>query len=149
MAPEEIQQKEISVLEVLPIRFPFLMVDRVLERTPEKAVALKNVSNNEEVFQGHFPGRPILPGTLITEGMAQTAGIMMQQFSNSPFAQGMLVGIDNARFRQQVVPGDQLIFEARLIKARGGLFRFETEARVENQLVAEATITLISPNENS
>ncbi|MBI1730307.1 3-hydroxyacyl-ACP dehydratase FabZ [Candidatus Acetothermia bacterium] len=140
--------KQPSPLELLPLRYPYLMVDRILERSPERVVAIKNVSHNEEVFQGHFPGNPIMPGTLITEGMAQTAGILMQQYSNSRYAQGLLVGIDSARFRKQVVPGDQLVFEAKLLKARGGLFRFEVLSKVEDEVVAEAIITLISPPEN-
>ena len=149
MTSDKQASAELSVLNILPLRYPYLMVDRILERTAERARTIKNVSHNEEYFVGHFPGQPIMPGTLITEGMAQTAGILMQQYSNSPFAQGMLVGIDGARFRQQVVPGDQLHFEARLLKARGNLFKFETEARVDASIVAEATITLISPPENS
>ncbi|OGF52739.1 MAG: 3-hydroxyacyl-[acyl-carrier-protein] dehydratase FabZ [Candidatus Fraserbacteria bacterium RBG_16_55_9] len=140
---------EPTVLEILPLRYPYLMVDRVLEREPDRVVALKNVSQNEWFFVGHFPGRPVMPGTLLIEGMAQTAGILMHQHSNHLQAQGLLVGVDGARFRRQVVPGDQILYEAKLLKARGGLYRMEVAARVENELVAEAVLSLMSTSESS
>lgn len=133
-----------DIYEILPLRYPYLMVDRVLERTAERAVCLKNVSNNEQVFVGHFPGTPIMPGTLITEGMAQTCGVLVQFVEQTPFAQGLLVGVDRAKFKKQVVPGDQLIFEAQLLKARGGLYKFSVETRVGGEVVAEANISLMS-----
>ena len=125
------------------------MVDRVLAREPKRVVAVKNVSHNEWFFVGHFPGRPLMPGTLLIEGMAQTAGILTQQFSGHPQAQGFLVGIDGARFRKQVVPGDQVLYEAKLLKARGGLYRVETAAKVDDELVAEAVLSLMSSVESS
>jgi 3-hydroxyacyl-[acyl-carrier-protein] dehydratase len=133
-----------DIYDILPLRYPYLMVDRILERTPEKAVALKNVSNNEQVFVGHFPGIPIMPGTLITEGMAQTCGVLVQFIEETPFAQGLLVGVDRAKFKKQVVPGDQLIFEATLLKSRGGLYKFSAETKVDGEIVAEANISLMS-----
>ena len=135
---------EPSVLDLLPLRFPYLMVDRVLERTEDRAVALKNVSQNEWMFEGHFPGRPVMPGTLLIEGMAQTAGLLIGQLTGSDRALGYLVGADDARFRRQVGPGDQIVYEAKLLRARRALFRFEVEARVDDEPVAEATISLMA-----
>ena len=135
---------EQSVLDLLPLRFPYLMIDRVLERTDERAVAIKNVSHNEWMFEGHFPGRPVLPGTLLIEGMAQTAGVLISQLTGSDQARGYLVGANDVRFRRQVVPGDQIVYEATLLRARRSLFRFEVEARVDDQSVAEAQISLMA-----
>jgi len=135
---------EPSVLDLLPLRFPYLMIDRVLERTDDRAMALKNVSQNEWMLQGHFPGRPVLPGTLLIEGMAQTSGLLITQLSGSDQALGYLVGADNVRFRRQVEPGDQVIYEAKLRRARRAMFRFDAEARVDGESVAEATISLMS-----
>jgi 3-hydroxyacyl-[acyl-carrier-protein] dehydratase len=133
------------ITELLPIRYPFLMVDRLLERGPGRVVAVKNVSYDEWFFAGHFPDRPIMPGTLLMEGMAQTAGLLLAEGSKR--AGGLLVGIDQARFRRQVVPGDQVVYEAKLLRARRGLYRVEAEARVEGELVAEAIISLMSDSE--
>jgi len=133
---------DLDLRELLPIRYPFLMVDRVIKREPGRAVAIKNVSNDEWFFAGHFPDRPIMPGTLLVEGMAQTAGLLLEGGAG-----GLLVGIDRARFRRKVVPGDQVVYEAKLLKARGGLYRVEAEARVEGELVAEATISIMSTSE--
>ena len=144
MANSEQSATELSVLDLLPLRFPYLMIDRVLERTDDRAVAIKNVSHNEWMFEGHFPGRPVLPGTLLIEGMAQTAGLLISQLTGSDQALGYLVGADNARFRRQVVPGDQIVYEAKLLRARRALFRFEAEARVGDESVAEAQISLMA-----
>lgn len=135
---------ELSVLDLLPLRFPYLMIDRVLERTGDRAVAIKNVSHNEWMFEGHFPGRPVLPGTLLIEGMAQTAGLLISQLTGSEQALGYLVGADDARFRRQVVPGDQIVYEAKLLRARRSLFRFDVEARVDDESVAQAQISLMA-----
>lgn len=135
---------EPSVLDLLPLRFPYLMIDRVVERTDDRAVALKNVSQNEWMFQGHFPGRPVLPGTLLIEGMAQTAGLLIGPLTGSDRALGYLVGADDARFRRQVVPGDQIVYAARLLRARRSMFRFDVEARVDDASVAEAQISLMA-----
>lgn len=133
-----------SVTELIPLRYPFLMIDRVLERGPERAVTLKNVSHDEWFFQGHFPERPLMPGTLLLEGMAQTAGLLVEPSPNDGRAHGFLVGVDRARFRRQVVPGDQVVYRAKLLKARRDLYRVEAEARVDDERVAEATISLMS-----
>ena len=134
----------IEVLEYLPQRFPFLMIDRVKEiELGKRLVALKNVSVNEPYFQGHFPNRPIMPGVLILEAMAQAAGVLAFRSQNlKPDASSVYyyVGIDNARFKKPVVPGDQLEIEARLERQLRGIGKFACVARVAGETVAEATI---------
>ena len=134
-----------QILKYLPQRYPLLMIDRVKELEPGKRiVALKNVSANEPHFQGHFPGRPIMPGVLILEAMAQAAGVLV--FSAEGAAQQTdrmvyyYVGIDNARFKKPVVPGDQLELEVKIERALRGIGKFACVARVEGTVVAEATI---------
>jgi 3-hydroxyacyl-[acyl-carrier-protein] dehydratase len=133
-----------EVLRHIPQRFPMLMIDRVKECEPGKrAVALKNVSANEPHFPGHFPHRPIMPGVLILEAMAQTAGVVMfsgQQVQDHAETLYYYVGIDNARFKKPVVPGDQLELEVELMRKLRGIGRFACVARVAGQVVAEATI---------
>ena len=130
-----------QIMEFLPHRYPFLLVDRVIE-TDKSAylLALKNVSVNEPFFQGHFPGQPIMPGVLILEAMAQATGLLaFSALSENPKAKlYMLVGIDNARFRGQVVPGDQLKLEVRLKRNMRGIGVYECKAMVDDKLVAEA-----------
>ena len=140
MAEMDIQQ----VLKYLPQRYPLLMIDRVKECEPGKRiVAVKNVSANEPHFQGHFPGRPIMPGVLILEAMAQAAGVLV--FSAQPTAAHdrsvyYYVGIDNARFKKPVVPGDQLELEVKLERSLRGIGKFSCVARVAGRVVAEAVI---------
>ena len=140
-----------EVLARLPQRYPILMIDRVRECDPGKRiVALKNVSANEPYFQGHFPGRPIMPGVLILEAMAQAAGILVFRSKGVKPDESSLyyyVGIDNARFKKPVVPGDQLEIEVTLERMLRGIGRFACLARVSGKVVAEATIlcTVRSP----
>jgi len=133
-----------EVLAHLPQRYPFLMIDRVKALDPGKRiVALKNVSANEPHFQGHFPGRPIMPGVLILEAMAQAAGLlvfMSQQTTPDPDAVYYYVGIDNARFKRPVVPGDQLEVEVVLERQMRGIGKFVCVARVSGEVAAEASI---------
>ena len=140
MADMDIHQ----VLSHLPQRFPILMIDRVLECEPGKRIlALKNVSANEPYFPGHFPHRPVMPGVLILEAMAQAAGIlvfMSRGDKPDPGAVYYYVGIDHARFKKPVVPGDQLELEVQLERQLRGIGKFVCEARVAGQTVAEATI---------
>lgn len=132
-----------TILKILPHRYPFILVDRVLELDPGKhIVSIKNVSINEPFFQGHFPEFPIMPGVLIVEALAQTGGICVvalkpeeAQNKNHFFS-----GIDNARFRKPVLPGDQLRLELNLIKHRGILWKFKGMATVDGELVAEAEL---------
>jgi 3-hydroxyacyl-[acyl-carrier-protein] dehydratase len=133
-----------EVLAHLPQRFPMMMIDRVTECEPGKRiVAIKNVSANEPYFQGHFPHRPIMPGVLILEAMAQAAGILVfRTLGTKPDENSVYyyVGIDNARFKKPVVPGDQLELEVRLERQLRGIGKFACVARVAGQAVAEATI---------
>lgn len=133
-----------EVLAHLPQRFPFLMVDRVLECEPGKRiVALKNVSVNEPFFPGHFPHRPVMPGVLILEAMAQAAGILVFKTMNAVPDESSVyyyAGIDNARFKKPVVPGDQLMVEVTIIASKRGIWKFGCSARVDGGVVAEADI---------
>jgi len=133
-----------EVLAHLPQRYPLLMIDRVKECEPGKRiVALKNVSVNEPYFPGHFPHRPIMPGVLILEAMAQAAGVLVFRSAGTRPDEKTVyyyVGIDNARFKKPVVPGDQLEIEVHLERHLRGISRFRCEARVEGKVVAEATI---------
>ena len=133
-----------EVLEYLPQRFPMLMLDRVRELEPGKRiVALKNVSANEPYFQGHFPNRPIMPGVLILEAMAQAAGILtFRTRGTKPDDKSLYyyVGIDDARFKKPVVPGDQLELEVALERQLRGIGKFACVARVAGQVAASASI---------
>jgi 3-hydroxyacyl-[acyl-carrier-protein] dehydratase len=138
MAEMDIQE----LLKHIPQRYPMLLIDRVKECEPGKRiVALKNVSANEPYFQGHFPGRPIMPGVLILESMAQAAGVLvLSGTGRKPGSVYYYVGIDNARFKKPVVPGDQLEIEVVLERALRGIGKFSCVARVSGNLVAEAVI---------
>ena len=133
-----------QVLKYLPQRYPILMIDKVKECEPGKRiVAIKNVSANEPQFLGHFPGRPIMPGVLILEAMAQAAGVMVFSAMDRPQMEHSLyyyVGIDNARFKKPVVPGDVLELEVNFERSLRGIGKFNCVARVDGQTVAEATI---------
>jgi beta-hydroxyacyl-ACP dehydratase FabZ len=130
-----------EIMQLLPHRYPFLLVDRVLEFEPSKrVVGIKNVTSNEPFFVGHFPGKPIMPGVLIVEAMAQTGGIMA--FKSFPEMKGsvLFIGIDNARFRRPVIPGDQLKMVVNVVKHKKEIWVFEGKAYVGDELVAEAKI---------
>ncbi len=133
-----------EILEHLPHRYPFLMIDRVLEcREGESLLALKNVSFNEPYFQGHFPQRPVMPGVLIIEALAQATGILAYRTSQSrPSSDSLyyLVSVDRARFKQRVEPGDQLIVEVTLLRCSRGMWKFQGEARVDDKLVCSAIL---------
>jgi 3-hydroxyacyl-[acyl-carrier-protein] dehydratase len=130
-----------EILTLLPHAFPFLLVDRVIEYEPSKRiVAIKNVTFNEPFFPGHFPGNPVMPGVLIVEAMAQTAGILA--FKSYPDLHGnvFFIGIDSARFRKPVTPGDQLKLVLNVVKHRKEIWVFDGEAYVDGKKVAEARI---------
>lgn len=137
-----------GILQQLPHRFPFLLVDRVLEwRSGESIRALKNVTYDEPFIQSHFPQRPVMPGVLIIEALAQTAGLLTLLSANViPDAETRFyfVGIDDARFRKPVEPGDQLVLLARLERYLKGIWRFSTAARVGDSEVAHAQI-MVAP----
>lgn len=133
-----------EILEYLPHRYPFLLVDRVLAVEPGRALTgLKNVSFNEPYFLGHFPQRPIMPGVLILEALAQATGILaFKSEAEKPDHRSMyyLAGVDNARFKRPVGPGDQLILEVRLERIKRGIGKFLCEAKVDDQMVAAADL---------
>ena len=129
----------VRIREILPHRYPFLLVDRIVECSSEEIVGIKNVTVNEPFFQGHFPNDPIMPGVLILEAMAQTGGVLVftvyPEIKDNPF---YFAGLDKVRFRKPVRPGDQLVMKVRLQKQRGGFFKMQGEAFVDDVLVAEA-----------
>ena len=132
-----------EIMSFLPHGYPFLLIDRILEIEPGKRiVGIKNVTYNEPFFPGHFPGRPIMPGVLIVEAMAQTAGVLA--FKSIP-EEGqrrpvLFLGLDNVRFRKPVVPGDQLRMELEITRHRQAIWGFKGKAFVEDKLVAEADL---------
>jgi len=130
------------VMARLPHRYPFLLVDRVLECEPgERLLALKNVTINEPFFQGHFPERPVMPGVLIVEALAQATCLLALETEESGENEVyLLAGVDKARFKRPVMPGDALHLETRLLKRRRGIWLFEAEAKVEDATVATAEI---------
>ncbi|MBC5797211.1 MAG: 3-hydroxyacyl-ACP dehydratase FabZ [Sphaerospermopsis kisseleviana] len=132
---EEIQQ-------LLPHRYPFLLVDKIIDYVPGKlAVGVKNVTFNEPQFQGHFPGRSLMPGVLIVEAMAQVGGVIMTQMPDIPKGLFVFVGIDKVRFRRQVVPGDQLIMTVELLSIKQRRFgKMQGRAEVDGQLAAEGEL---------
>ena len=132
-----------EIMSLLPHAYPFLLVDRIVEVEPGKRiVGIKNVTYNEPFFPGHFPGRPIMPGVLIVEAMAQTAGLLVfhslseQDHSKKVF----FLGMDNVRFRKPVIPGDQLRLELEITKHRQSIWGFKGKALVEGKVVAEGDI---------
>ena len=132
-----------EIMGLLPHGYPFLLIDRILEIEPGKRiVGIKNVTYNEPFFPGHFPGRPIMPGVLIVEAMAQTAGVLA--FKSIPEEEQrkpvLFLGLDNVRFRKPVVPGDQLRMELEIVRHRHTIWGFKGKAFVENKLVAEADL---------
>ena len=130
-----------QIKEILPHRYPFLFIDKIIEFEPEKkAVGLKNVTGNEAYFSGHFPGRPIMPGVFIIEAMAQVGGIIIMQMEIARGKLAVLSGADNVRFRDMVLPGDQLLITSELVNIRTKIGKVRSTARVGEKLVAEADI---------
>jgi len=136
-----------EIQRILPHRFPFLLVDRIIDLKPNvKAVGIKNVTINEPFFQGHFPNYPIMPGVLIVEAMAQVAGILAFH-SGAKGNTIYFMSIEKAKFRKPVVPGDQLRFEVTILQQRSNVWKFTAEAFIENKLVAEAEFTAMVSQE--
>ena len=139
-----------AVMEHIPHRYPFLLIDRLVDIVPnESATGIKNVTINEPFFQGHFPTRPIMPGVLIVEAMAQTAGCLVVHSMGLKGKNRLVyfMSIENARFRKPVVPGDQLRIHVVRERNRANVWRFRGEAKVDGSLVAEATYTAMIANE--
>lgn len=132
------------IMKYLPHRYPFLLIDRVLEIVPnERIVAIKNISMNEPQFPGHFPNHPVMPGVLMIEALAQTAGVLAFRSSDQDVSSNSViyfVGIDAARFKRPVVPGDQLIFDVEITHAKRNIYKYKARASVDGELAAEAEL---------
>ncbi|MDR3214012.1 MAG: 3-hydroxyacyl-ACP dehydratase FabZ [Azoarcus sp.] len=132
-----------EIRRYLPHRYPFLLVDRVLEIQDGRILALKNVTMNEPFFPGHFPHHPVMPGVLIIEAMAQVAALLSCKTEDVIPTEDSVVlfaGIDNARFKRQVVPGDQLLFEVELLQSKRGIYKYKGIARVDDAIAVEAEL---------
>ena len=142
LSTENNQLSSEEILGLLPHRFPFALIDRVIEHVPgKKAVALKNVTINEPQFQGHFPERPLMPGVLIVESMAQVGGIIVTQMPDLPKGLCVFAGINNVKFRRPVVPGDQLVITCELLSIKRQRFgKVKGEAHVDGKLVCSGEL---------
>ena len=145
VAPQPAASSVLTIEQIqalLPHRYPFLLIDRILENEPGKrAVGLKNVTVNEPFFQGHFPGRPIMPGVLIVEAMAQVGGIIMLQTADMKDKLSLFAGIDKVRFRRPVVPGDRLVMTVELLWIKKRRFgKMQARAEVDGQLASEGEL---------
>jgi len=137
-----------DVMGILPHRYPFLLVDRIVELEPGvRAVGIKQVTVNEPHFSGHFPGRPIMPGVLMVEALAQTAGVAVLTLDGYRGKLGLFAGIDDCRFRRMVVPGDTLRLEVTVEKLRGMFGRLRGVATVESEIAVEATLSIVIPRD--
>lgn len=135
-----------AIRQAIPLRFPYLMIDRIVEESPGRVVALKNVTIGEPFFQGHFPEplAAVMPGTLILEAMAQTAAFLLLDGQGGRNAEGYLVAVEGARFRRKVVPGDQLRLEASAVRRRAGLLRADVVGTVDGDVAATASLSLLA-----
>jgi 3-hydroxyacyl-[acyl-carrier-protein] dehydratase len=129
-----------EIMKRLPHRYPFLLVDRVLELEEGRIVAIKNVSVNEPFFQGHYPGRPIMPGVLVIEAMAQAGGLAVAAQMDTTTSVPLLAGVDKARFKKVVEPGDQLRIEVKVEKVKGGIGKINAVCTVDGELVCQAEL---------
>ncbi len=134
----------VEIQDILPHRYPLLLVDRIVELEESRVVGIKNVTATEPHFQGHFPGFPVMPGVLIVECMAQTAGVLvLSQIPDRKNKVVLLTTIENAKFRKPVIPGDQLRVEMTVISRRSSVAKMRGEARVNNEIVAECTVMCV------
>ena len=148
MAADEKMAELRRVLDFLPHRYPFLLVDRILEIGEGRVLTLKNVTFNEPFFQGHFPGFPVMPGVLIVEAMAQSGALLaLSQAGADPARLFMLTGLDKVRIRRRVVPGDSLKIEVTIIKYRRPLWKMQAIARVGDETAAEAELSAMEVQE--
>jgi 3-hydroxyacyl-[acyl-carrier-protein] dehydratase len=136
------------ILALLPHRYPFLLIDRVLELEKGRVLTLKNVTFNEPFFSGHFPGQPVMPGVLILEAMAQSSAVLaLMEVDANPAPLFMLTGADKVRFRRRVIPGDQLKVEVKILKHHRPLWRMTAEARVDGEVAAQAELSAMEVKE--
>ncbi|SHJ66024.1 3-hydroxyacyl-ACP dehydratase FabZ [Paramaledivibacter caminithermalis] len=131
----------VKIQEIIPHRYPFLLVDKIMEMEPGKrAVGIKNVTANEPFFQGHFPGKPVMPGVLMVEAMAQVGAVAVLSMEEYKGKIAMFTGIDNVKFRRQVVPGDTLRMEVEMVTLRRGIGKGEAVAYVDDEVACKGTI---------
>ncbi len=130
-----------EIKSIIPHRYPFLLIDRILEVTDTKAVGIKNVTANEEFFNGHFPDYPVMPGVLIVEALAQVGAVIVLRKEENQGKLAFFAGIDSCRFKRQVVPGDQLRLEVEIVKLRGPVGKGRAIATVDGEVTCEAEIT--------
>lgn len=136
------QLNNIEIQKIIPHRYPFLLVDKIIEMEPGKrAVGIKNVTANEPFFQGHFPGNPLMPGVLMVEALAQVAAVTCMGLEENKGKLGVFTGIDNCKIRRQVVPGDVLRLEIEMTTLRRGIGKAEAKAYVEDQLACSALLS--------
>lgn len=136
-----------KIISVLPQRYPFVMIDRVIDYVPgEEITAVKNVSASDPWMAGHFPGNPVMPGVLILEAMCQAGGVLVNLSDDKPAR--YLAGLDKVRFRKRVIPGDQLVVQGRVLKRKLNMIKMEVSATVDGMLVAEAQIMASIGDEN-
>ena len=133
-----------QIMKILPHRYPFLLVDRVLELSETHAVGIKNVTFNEPFFQGHFPAEPVMPGVLVLEAMGQVAAMMLSAKPGSENLITFLTGVQKAKFRRPVKPGDQLVTTAEMIRLRGKMGKVRTVGRVDGAVAAEAEFSFVA-----
>ncbi|MGD0622080.1 MAG: 3-hydroxyacyl-ACP dehydratase FabZ [Thermacetogeniaceae bacterium] len=143
-----VEQREIlsarQIQDIIPHRYPFLLVDRIVElEEGKRAVGIKNVTINESFFQGHFPGNPVMPGVLVVEAMAQVGAVALLKMPANAGKMGLFAGIDKCRFRQQVRPGDQLRIEVEFLKMRGNISKAKARALVGDKVAAEGEFLIV------
>jgi len=127
---------------LIPHRFPFLLIDKIVDETEKKLVGIKNVSANESFFIGHFPDQPVMPGVLILESLAQAAGVLVSKLAKDPTKAPVMIGSNRMRFRRPVIPGDQLILEVELVEWTGTIGKFKGVAKVADQVAANGDLTI-------